>query len=157
MPYAVSQWPYSPDPRPNAFGITGFDFGQVPPWRWLMQTTGALAPYDPLNTGMVWENAFHTVDSLQYEPVVPLIGVDDQVLEFYGQQEPSGGGAGTTMFMQIRFELTGPLQQSGSRLLLYPKALQVNGPFNMLNQGLPSVLMPNPLTITPVRYDFELA
>jgi hypothetical protein len=156
MPFAVSQWPYSPDPRPPDFGIAGFDFGAVPPWRWLMESTGALSPYDPLNAGMVWEAAFHTVDSMQFAPLVPLIGVDDQVLEFFGTQEPSGGPPGVTMFMQVRFENTGPLQQSGSRLLLYPPAIQVNGPFNMLNQGVPSVLIPNPIEITPVVFDFEL-
>lgn len=155
MPYAVSQWPYSPDPRGPDFGLIGFDFGQVPPWKWLMESTGALSPYDPLNDGMVWEPAFFAPDSMQFAPVVPLIGVDDQVLEFFGSQDPVGAPPGTTMFMQVRFELTGPLQQSGSRILLYPTAIAVQGPFNMMNQGLPSVLIPNPITITPLVWDFQ--
>ena len=156
MPFAVSQWPNSPDPRTSSFGITGFDFGQVPPWAWVMRTTNALPPFDPLNDGMLWKPAFYGVDFMQFAPEEPLVGVSDQVLEFFGTADPSGAPPGTTMFMQIRFYNTGPLQESGSRSLLYPLAIQVNGPFNMRHQGQPSLLMPDPLTITPAKWNYEM-
>ena len=156
MSFAVSQWPYSPDPRLPDFAIIGFDFGQVPPWRWLMTTTGALAPFEILNTGNVWEPFSFGVDRVRYEPVIPMPGVGNANISFFGTQDPTGGGAGITQTMAIEFGFTFPNHELGFIQLLYPKAIQANGPFNMMNESSPSTNIPNPVTITPVRFDFAL-
>jgi len=86
MPFAVSQSGYSPDPRPPSFAIEGFDYGQLPPWRWHMQTSNAIFPYEALNAGIVWQRSAHGIDFCSYQPLNPIPDVTDPVLGWSGTQ-----------------------------------------------------------------------
>jgi hypothetical protein len=153
MPFAVSQWPYSPDPRTAEYALTGFDFGQIPPWRWFMQTTDALDPYGILNTGLVWERTAHTIASATFAPIVPTPGITDPVLTFFGTLLPSGG---VTMEFFCSFFITGADPATAGFInALYPLAIAERS-FTMVNQTLPPPsFIPNPLVITPRLWDLD--
>ena len=73
MPFAVSQWPNSPDPRTNTFNQTGWNFGQVPPFTWILSTTGATGLLAIFNSGIPLRNTFanETVGTYQEIGVLP--------------------------------------------------------------------------------------
>lgn len=149
MPFGVTQWGYSPDPRTVAFGLIGFDFGQLPPWRWSMLTTDALFPYEALNTGILWEPSSIAANEVFYAPTVPIPNVTDPVLTFRGEPTPS---AGSTMRFFCSFFTTGaPTEQSGQILALFPKAIATRA-FPMSGAASPA-LIPNPLVITPKKWN----
>ena len=152
MAFGVSQWGYSPDPRGPDYALTGFDFGQLPPWRWMMTTTGALAPYEILNTGLVWQRNANDVKSASFVPIVPTPGITDAFLSLRGTALPSGG---ITMEWFCSFFTTGhPSATEGFINELYPLALKTRS-FTMLNTGLPPPLIPNPLVITPRKWNLD--
>ncbi len=150
MPFAVTQWGYSPDPRPPDYALTGFDFGQLPPWRWTMKTTGALDPYGALNTGVTWQRTSNTVSFASFLPVVPIPDVTDPFLNFSGTPAPVGG---FTVEWFIGFFTTGadPATE-GTLTELWPLAIKTRA-FTMTNVNGGDPFFPNPLVITPHKWN----
>lgn len=153
MPFGVSQWGYSPDPREPDYAPSGFDFGQLPPWRWMMKTTDALSPYEILNTGLVWEADSHTVSGARFLPIIATPQFEFPDLSFSGSLLPSGG---ITIEWFCSFFNTGhPSGTFGFLNELYPKAIKTRS-FTMLNTGVPPPsLIPNPLVITPRKWNLD--
>lgn len=152
MPFEVTQWGYSPDPRKPTYAIEGFDFGQLPPWRWKMTTTGAIFPYEALNAGVVWERSDHGIDFASFAPLVPIPDVTDPLLGWGGTQEPIGG---FTINWFCQFFITGAdPATSGFFGELYPVAIKARA-FTMVNEGGPPPFIPNPLVITPLKWNAE--
>ncbi len=150
MPFGVTQWGYSPDPRQVDYALLGFNFGQLPPWRWSMKTTDALPPYEILNDGLIWQRVAHSNDDAAFAPIVATPGITGASLSLRGTEFPSGG---VTMEWYCGFFMTGdPFQTEGFINELYPVALTTRA-FTMLNGGPPPVLIPNPLVITPHKWN----
>ncbi len=153
MPFAVSQWPYSPDPRTSDFNIFGWDFGQVPSWQWTVSTTGALWPYLALNDGVAvvatsFGRAFcfyNLVDTLPDNVVLVLTQVGTEAL--------AGSSPPRTMSMDIlTFGSTTPTS-TGAIARTFPTAIQEHGPFTMVSSPIPATWFPNPLTIEPRKWN----
>lgn len=152
MPFAVTQAGYSPDPRQPDFAIEGFNFGQLPPWRFLMETTDAIFPYESLNDGVVWERSAHGIDFCSYQPLAPIPDVTDPQLGFSGTQEPSGG---FTINWFCLFFMTGAGPATTGFLdELYPLAIKTRS-FTMENVAGPPPFIPNPLVITPRKWNLD--
>ena len=150
MPYGVTQWGYSPDPRTVAFALVGFNFGQLPPWRWVMKTTDARFPYQSLNDGVTWERSSNTDDEAAYIPVTPIPNVNGAFMSFRGVEVPSGG---VTIEWFCGFFMTGdPFQTEGFLFELFPDALQTRS-FQMIGGDIGGRWIPEPLVITPHKWN----
>jgi len=153
MAYGVSQWPYSPDPRGPDFAIKGWDFGQVPPYRWTVKTTDALYPYDIFNQGVRIEPWYDSPSLSLYRPVDTLpLGITCE-MSIFGSQIPIGGGAGTTIQIFLVIGAAGVDPVNGVIRMLWPTAIKKHGPIDMTSMGLPSEEFPNPATITPRKWN----
>ena len=153
MPYGVSQWPYSPDPRPPDFCIAGFDFGKVPPWRWQLRTKKALSPYDVFNgDGVTVEATSHAVDTAEWENVLSLPGGVTCLVRITGTQEPQGGPPFTILLYIELNDGIGP-KTSGVASYTYPDAISVlTVPLLGFDTG-PDSRTPEPFTIKPRKWN----
>lgn len=150
MPFAVTKWGYSPDPRHPAFAPTGFAFGGLPPWRWTMKTTGALAPYLALNAGVTWERSSDAINTAAYLPLVPIPDVTGPFLSCLGSNPPQ---ATVSMEWFVGFFTTGDAEATeGFINELFPNALQKRS-FTMTNVNGGTPFFPNPLVITPHKWN----
>lgn len=150
MAWGVTKWGYSPDPRPPDFASTGFAFGALPPYRWTMLTSGALAPYLALNLGVTWTRASDSINSAVYLPVVPIPDVTDPILNFAGTNAPVGG---FTIEWFLEFFGSGdPSATRGTITELYPDAIEERS-FAMVNLFGGPPFFPNPLVITPHKWN----
>ena len=155
MPYAVAQWPYSPDPRPPDFNQPGWDFGQVGPWRWRVQTEDATGIYVAFNDGVVFEAVDPSLpEDTLFLPLADLGNDLEGFLSIKGFEEPFGSPPFTKSF-GIRFDVLGLTVFGGGFNLLYPKAIQVHGPFDMAEDNPSDGTIPEPMTITPVKWNAE--
>ncbi len=156
MPFGVTQWGYSPDPRPPSFCTQGWNFGQIPPWRWFMKTTGAESPYEALNTGVLWtlnESIGFGLGFAYYKPVVPIPGVDDPDLHVF---TTDFAGFGQTVAWFCSFFLPPhPDEAVGTIAEFFPIAIAERS-FAMVTGGTGGGLIPNPLVISPRKWNFEL-
>lgn len=156
MAFEVTKWGYSPDERTVGFGLIGFAFGALPPWQWLMSTTDAEPPYEILNSGVLWHpgpgDSIHPTD-VRYSNVTPMPGVDGRTFRFDGTEVPSGGVSMT--FTCSFFAPAHPDHTEGEITELFQNALAERS-FNMIGGGTGAGLIPNPLVITPKKWNFEL-
>lgn len=153
MPFEVSQWPYSPDPRLPEFNQRGWDFGQVPPWQWSIQTVGALPPFEGLNQPVRIKptvstpafTQFRSYDSLQDGLVV------DMVISGWEEIQTNPQDHTIEIFLSCGTEFHEALQ--ATNLLLFPTAIATKGPFVLLDFGSPQTIVPNGVSVTPRRWD----
>jgi len=155
MPFAVSQWPYSPDPRTPAFNILGWDFGQVPPFSWIMSTTGATGFFSVFNDGVTLRNSFVLPNVGTYDPVDPLGNDLTLIMNIIGSNTPTPVPPIFTIDIQIDvFQITATVL-SGRLLLLFPLAIAVQPPMTMIVAAPPGNDFPNPAILTPAKWDTE--
>jgi len=155
MPFAVRQWPVRPDPRSAAFAIDGWDFGQVPPFSWLLSTTGATGIWSFLNDGIVLRNTFASPSFSAYVPVIPPPFFIVTTLNINGFQTPQVGPPVHTIHFSFGlFVETSHAFQCDLRLL-FPTAIQVQGPITAVFVGPSDGTIPNPLFLTPRIWDAE--
>ncbi len=156
MPFEVTQWGYSPDPRPPDYALLGYDFGQLPPWRWLMKTTDADFPYMALNDGVLWESSSFLPNFGAWLPLVPIPDVLEPLLFNNGTQEIVALPTPNTITFNCSFfNFFSPFRSSGVIRLVYPDALRVWS-FTMSGSGTGGPFFPNPLTITPHKWNAAL-
>jgi len=155
MPFAVSQWPYSPDPRLSTFNHTGWNFGQVPPWKWIIKTTGATGDVSIFNAGVLVEPTSQTPDDTVFVNVAHLPHGLTVELNSNGTQEPVGPPPGFTKALRIQIRQHLSLIWGGSLDQLYPIAIAVQSPFPMTLLGMNNGTIPNPMTTTPAKWDVE--
>ncbi len=156
MPFAVTQWGYSPDPREPDFGLIGFNFGQIPPWRWVSKTTFADAPFTALNDDFLWEADTFTSSFVLYKPTVPIPGIFFQNLQFSGTALPQGGPPTftTSWLCSFRNFFPPPISE-GTLKETYEDAIGVRS-FAMSGMGTGGPLFPNPLVFTPQKWNADL-
>ncbi len=155
MAFQVTKWPYSPDPRFSNFNFPGWDFGQVPPWKWIVSTTGATGPEAIYNDGVLLEPADLTPASTRWDAVASLLFDQDTALKILGTELPTGPGPGITKTFELTLFENMLENWQGIITRLYPTAIQVHGGFNMVKTGTPVGTIPNPMFITPVIWNTE--
>ena len=155
MPFAVSQWPNSPDPRLPNYIAFGWDFGQVSSWKWTVSTTEATGLLSIFNAGVLCHNVFNS-------PSAGIFVVDDVlpgglalIFSITGTQEPAGGPPTFTIHINLQFfQETGLLYTADLRAT-YPTAIQVQSPFVMVEVSTAFGTFPNPVIITPAVWDAD--
>lgn len=153
MPFAVSQWPYSPDPRGASFDLPGWAFGQVPPWAWVLSTTDATGCYTNYNDGVILKPTSQVPGVTVFENVDVQPDGGGARLTLTGTQEPTGPPPGITKTMFLEVLAFGFQAWTSTLTLLYPTAIQEHGPFVMVNTGTPCGTLPNPMKITPAIWN----
>lgn len=154
MPFAVSQWPNSPDPRLADFAIDGWDFGQVPPFTWILSTTGATGVFAPLNDGIAAFNVTVSPGFSTYRPPPgPPLSVQYN-LQIEGKQFVDPVPFDHTI--RIDLIVSAPpviFAYIGQLRLLYPTAIAVWGPMTMVLDTPAPGTIPNPVFATPAKWD----
>ncbi len=154
MPFAVSQWPYSPDPRLAQFDNPGWDYGQVPPWTWILKTTGATGLAAIFNSGVTVKPFAQVPGAVTFENVDVLPDDVTCILAHTTFQDPIGPPGPFTVFMAIVIRQLGSPEFSGTLDQLYPTAIAIQGPFPMQKIGIGVGTMPNPVETTPAIWNF---
>jgi len=155
MPFAVRQWPASPDPRSPAFAIDGWDFGQVPPFTWIMATTGATGIYTFLNDGLLLRNSFASPGSSFYEPIIPPPFFVVPSLVITGFQSQQVGPPPWTISFDVLIVVETTTAFTGQLRQLFPTAIQVQSPMAMVVVSPTDGTIPNAVSFTPAIWDAE--
>jgi len=155
MPFAVSQWPNSPDPRPPDFAIDGWNFGQVPPFSWKMSTTGATGIYAFFNAGITLRNVFSSPSISFYDPVIPPPNFVVTTLVISGFQTPQAGPPLHTIAFGFDILVETALNFRGDLLLLFPTAIAIQGPIPLVEIQPSDGTIPNPMELQPLIWDAE--
>lgn len=153
MPYAVRKAPASNDPRSWAFLWMGWQYGQVPPYKWRLSTTGALAPFEALNAGIVLPVA--TYSDHEYLATGTLSGSlnPTYALEIFTADEPQPFPSDWTVRFTFTAVADGINEQAGELKQLWPVAIAQRSIDDVLPVPSGTRYIPNPLIITPVRWD----
>jgi hypothetical protein len=155
MPYAVSQWPYWPDPRQADWNFLGWDFGQVPPWKWRIDTSGATGIYAQFNDGVLMEPTGFLPEDTRWDNQHVLIGAITVILSIKGADPPVGIPPGITKSIGILMHI-GPVRVYGGGLeLLWPTAIAVQSPIPMVPVAPSAGTIPNPMSLTPVKWNVD--
>lgn len=153
MPFGVSQWPYSPDPRLPSFGIYGLNFGQVPAWAWTLSTTNATGLAAVFNGGVIVKPTTILPGQTVFANVDVLADLVRCTVKFSGFLEPFGPGFDETFFVTpIIFQDDDP-EFSGVESWLYPDGIRVFDSIDMIKVGIGVGTMPDPMKITPEIWD----
>ena len=154
MPFGVTQWPKNPDPREPDFSVDGWDVGQLPPFVWILSTTGATGVFAPLNLGItcyanVIGPAFTDWRDLPGPPLSP-----QYIVQIQGFQTVQPAPTPHTIRIDVIVHAP-PVVSAFTGILrsLYPTAIAVQGPITMV-AGPPSPgTIPNPVNMTPAKWN----
>lgn len=155
MPFAVSQWPNGPDPRQADYNILGWNFGQVPPWQWIVSTTDATGLLAVFNDGVLCVNVFNSPSIGIFVVVDALPGGLALIFSITGTQEPAGGPPTFTIHANLQFFKDTGLLYTADLKPTYPVAIQVQSGFVMVEFSTAFGTFPNPVIITPAVWDAE--
>lgn len=153
MPFGVSQWPYSPDPRPVDFDQPGWNHSQVAPWAWTVKTDGATGAYVPFNVGVIVKPTFVVPGLTQFSNPISLPGGISVLVQTLGTAEPTGPPPGVTKRIQVEVFDDDMQTWNGTLELLYPVAIAAQSPFDMVNTSPPSGTIPNPIQLIPAKWN----
>jgi len=155
MPFSVSQWPNSPDPRKPDFAIHGWNFGQVPPFSWNLSTTGATGIYGVFNGGVLLRNLFASPSSSSYAPNIPPPDNIQVNFDIFGFQTPQPGPPVHTIDIFFEIVVFTLLSYTGSFRALFPVAIAIQEPIPLVTHFPVSGSIPNPMLITPLKWDAQ--
>lgn len=153
MPFGVSQWPYSPDPRQPDFGIYGLNFGQVPAWAWTLSTTNATGLAAVFNAGVIVKPVTILAGQTVFENVDDLGDLVTCSVKFSGFLEPFGPSFDETFIVTPIIRQDGDPEFSGLKGWLYPDGIRVFDGIDMTKVGIGTGTMPDPMKITPEIWD----
>lgn len=156
MAFGVRQWPEPPDPRGSFFSFEGWNWGQVAPWQWVLNTNDATGLWSFLNDGFVIPSTFDNGVTTTWFANVPASGGTDVSLAKFGTPTPVGIPPRTIQLTLSVFRPGPTLIGQGVLTFVFPDAIRVFGPLAMLSGGLPIPDLPNGITITPAIWDFVL-
>lgn len=153
MAFRVRKWPSSPDPRGPDFNFPGWDFGENPPWSWIMSTTNATGIYAIFNGGVILKptdlNLFDTV----FENVDPLPDDLTVLMSSKGSQLPLGPPPGITKSIGLIISVLAVEAFAGGKEWLYPTAIEVRSGIDMIPDSPPGGTFPDPATLTPAKWN----
>lgn len=156
MAFEVLQFPVLPDPRPLDFAIVGWDFGKVPPWTWLLQTSGATGIFAKYNDATPCYNVAHTPTNSNWNEMPPDGDPINARINIQGFQPPIVGppdfsiDVGITIFNGIN------TVASGAKFYLYPDAINVLDDIDVHAFTGVGGDIPFPMYLTPAIYNYGL-
>jgi len=153
MPFGVTKWPKQPDPRAPDYIIQGWAVGQLSPWQWILATSGATEQLAVFNDGVLCVNTFNSPTFGGFQPVVPLDGELNIVFTIVGSQIPFGGGSPYSIEIEIWLFWFSTLLYRGNVRQLFPTALQIHGPINMLEFVTTFGTVTEPMTVEPAKWN----
>jgi hypothetical protein len=153
MAFGVTKWPRGMDPREPQFGMRGFAWGAVPPWIWEVSTTGALAPLEYLNDGIYLSPVSITDTLVVYEFDPPDVYRFE--VRMFGQNNSIPDQAEWSKELNVTIYQTGSGGGFTTEKWSYPAAIrQFTLPAVIdFPAGTVAQYLPNPLLLTPVRWD----
>jgi len=153
MAFGVTKWPLPCDPRTPCFCVLGYAAGAVPPWKYFVQTTGALAPFTKLNDGVLIVFEFEGGGDCVFVGTasLPLIVVD-LFIRALGVPPFAPPPADT-----LRWTLTVTASASGDRQIgveaeRLPFPVDQPPDFDLIPVAGPD-LIPNPVSVEPRPWD----
>lgn len=155
MPFAVSQWPYFPDPRKPDFAAFGWNHSQVPPFSWIMHTTGATGIFRFFNLGVVNRNSFDSLGFSIYGPIIPPPFALVWDLSIFGFEDPQPGPPVHTIHFHFHIFKETSSQMEGDLELLFPVAIAEQGPIPVVQHDTTFGTIPNPMFLTPAIWSAE--
>lgn len=153
MPFAVSKWPSSGDPRNPGHLLIGFEYGARAPWAWLVQSVDANGWAAELATGVRISQIFADVEQGQFarDPQPPL-SIEVNASPF-GYEPPVVSPPGATLNWLFAIVGAGGEIAAESLWLTLPNAIQVFTFENLAFFGADPSTIPNPVTMTPIKWD----
>lgn len=153
MPFGVSKWPLPCDPRNPCFCLIGYAAGAVPPYKFFVQTTGALPPFERMNDGLLLTFEFDAGNECVY---VGTIGLPALVVDIFAKAlsvPPYDPAPASTLRWTLTITATATATtQIGTAEARLPDP--VGQPPSILT--LPAAgpnLIPNPVVILPRPWD----
>lgn len=153
MPFGVSKWPASGDPRWVSNLSVGFQYGACAPYKFFMQSVGANGVFAQLAAGVMIEQTYADFEQGQYENPVRLpwelwcsaapFGYDPPVVF------PPGANVNWLMSVVTR---EGAIAAE-SLWLTSPNPIQVFTFDSFVIFGADASTIPNAITITPRKWD----
>jgi len=153
MAFKVSKWPYSPDPRKPDFSALGWAFGAYAPWQWEVRTTGALGLYVALNDGVKVTSTIQLPEDTRWQSVVIPPHDLEVDMAIKGSNVPIGPVPQFTISIGMAILVPGELDVGAGVNILRPFALQVFTMGAAEQGGSPFADVPNPITITPLKWN----
>ena len=153
MPFAVSKWPYSPDPRQPDYITEGWEFGEVSPWKWILATSNATGDLAVFNDGIRCHNITATPTFGGFQPDDPLAGELNIVFTIIGRNIPFGGAPPYSIEIEIWLFWFSTLLYRGNVQELFPTAIQVQGPINMVEFDTTFGTVTEPMTVEPAKWN----
>jgi len=155
VPFAVSNWPYSPDPRSSAFSAYGYAFGSVAPWQWIVSSHGASGAWEFLNAGVLTRSIFDDFATTVWSKVPESPVVAFVELRKEATQEIVGSPPRTVHY-QVNIEPS-PFDPFGTAdlFLEWPVANRAWTGLELQNGGIPIPEVPNGIDLTPALWSLE--
>jgi len=153
MPFAVSQWGYSPDPRAPDYIVQGWAVGQLSSWQWILSTEDATGDLAVFNDGVLCVNTFNSPTFGGFQPVVPLDGELNIIFDISTRDIPFGGSPPYSVEIEIWLFWFSTLLYRGNVRQLFPTAIQVQGPINMVEFDTTFGTIVNPMTVEPAKWN----
>lgn len=153
MPFAVTQWALEPDPRAPDYIIAGWDVGQLSPWKWHLFTRGATGLLAIFNEGVTFHNNINTPTFGNFLPDPVLPDMLSVVFNIEGFQIPQVGPPNWTITIQINILRSTTTLYTSFFKLLYPVAIQIQGPIPMTEVDTTFGTIPFPMEISPVKWN----
>ncbi len=153
MAFGVTGWGYSPDPRKPDYIVHGWDAGRIPAWKYDLASTGATGDLAVFNDGVRFHNITNTPGGGTFEVDEPMPDDLFTALVFLTFQKPNPVPPFWTVQIQISIRhLFQPVYNANFQQL-YPVALSVQGPIPMDEIDTTFGTIPNPMTLTPVKWN----
>lgn len=156
MPFAVRQWPVQPDPRGSLYSFVGWDWGQVVSFRWIMSSTNATGDYSFLNDGIVLSSFSDDGSLTSWRSTDTPFPVTEVRVGKIGLDPPAGVPPVSIAWSFDILSPSIPRFVNGEQQYLFPKAIRTFGPWAAIDTSGPVLEIPDGVTITPARWDFEL-
>lgn len=153
MPFAVKQWPDSPDPRASDYIVEGWDAGQLSPWQWILATEDATEELAVFNDGVLCVNITHTKTFGGFQPVVALDGELNIIFTIVSATPAFGTSPSHTNEIEIWIFWFSTLLYRGNVKQLFPIAIQVQEPINMVEFDTTFGTITEPMSVTPAKWN----
>lgn len=147
-PLTVRAWPNFPDTRGPNFSLAGFAWGQVPPFKFFMVTTGAFPPFEELNDGVVITSFIDDDIKTVYEDVASKYTYIKQPFD-----PPQPGPPEFSVVQSLTLQPEAGTVYTGQIDQFFPDAIQMLTIPVSVNIGAPG-LIPNPVVLHPRPWNF---
>lgn len=151
MPFSVSKWPHSDDPRTTAFCPRGYAPQGFPPYLWRLSTIGADAPFNVFNSGYVVPFVASTLDNYLAANVPSGSDLMSVSMFILGYESIQVGPPHHTIWIEVIWSAIGVDIQRTELKLLWPSPVAERTlPAPLPDTGPP--FFHGPVVMTPVPW-----